>query len=346
MGCPEVLPMRQRARSLSVTAMWLAKGPATRPVGWLCCDLRHRCWPHARAGAWVAVAVIAALAPAGVLAAQPGLSGLGPPANVTLVSAVRAAAADQASDYTLMVTPSSVTANSSVTFTLTFTADVNFDGGTVYLQVPAGWDPPVQTGGQGEVTCEAGCPAGVSLNGTTIVIPDLANVPVITVTYLATVPDSASTGTFTTAAQLTDRGAIQPSVTEQVSVSASTISPSQSPTTTTPSQSATTTTPSQSATTTSAPTSPSSSPIGGSGSRVPGQLVAGVAIAGIASLLLAVWLVRRRPVLAAAQSVRAVPHTGRPAEFSVRVTGAEPTRTVRIEPHSGTATTSIMEVEP
>jgi len=60
---------------------------------------------------------------------------------------------------------------------------------------------------------------------------------------------------------------------------------------------------------------------------------------------------RRKPArspeqAAMAQDVRAVPDTARPDIVSVHDTGREPTHTVRLEPHPGTITTTIMEGRP
>jgi hypothetical protein len=56
--------------------------------------------------------------------------------------------------------------------------------------------------------------------------------------------------------------------------------------------------------------------------------------------------VRAREQIAMAQDVRAVPDTARPDMVSVHDTGLEPTHTVRLEPHSGTITTTIKEGRP
>ncbi|MGO8957423.1 MAG: hypothetical protein ACLQFR_08665 [Streptosporangiaceae bacterium] len=57
------------------------------------------------------------------------------------------------------------------------------------------------------------------------------------------------------------------------------------------------------------------------------------------------WLVRRRPMPASAQSVRAVPEAGPPAVLTVHTSGTPPARTVRIEPHPDAGTTTIEEAE-
>ncbi len=250
--------------------------------------------------------------------------------------------------YSLSVAPGSATAGSTTTFTLTFTAQVSFDGGSAYLQVPAGWSPPQQTapGSPGYISCTSGCLATPTVSGMTIDVPDLAGVPDIVVSYLATVPGPAASDAFTAAVQQTAQGAPQTVASASVTVSGSTVSPSSGASTGTasisPSSGVST---SSSGTATGGTTSTSTKGGGGSASHPVVLLLAG-AVAAVALVLLGVWLARRRPVPVTGQAVQAVPHSGQPAQVGVRPAGTEPTRTVRIEPHPGSASTTIEEPQP
>lgn len=79
-----------------------------------------------------------------------------------------------------------------------------------------------------------------------------------------------------------------------------------------------------------------------SDTSVPAGLALG---AGFAVVLFARRRHHNRPALGPGSSVRAVPRDGPPPRLSVRVTGTQPTRTVRIEPHPGTTATDE-EPEP
>ena len=75
----------------------------------------------------------------------------------------------------------------------------------------------------------------------------------------------------------------------------------------------------------------------GSDTSVP----AGLALAaGLGVVLFARSRQRHRPALAPGSNVQAVPWDGPPTRLSIRVTGTQPTRTLRIEPHHGATTTN------
>jgi hypothetical protein len=271
-------------------------------------------------------------------------------------------------DGTLSVEPSSlILAGQPYLFKLRFSATVNFDHGWIELTVPPGWPTPTQgaAGSQGDVSCvpdECG-PLTFSPHNVTIG-PALALRPTVAIDYFATVPATASTVTFT--------AVVTPAYhfTATSSVAVAVIPASTPPTSPTPSASPTTptsaTTPTLATTPTSpvsaiSPTRPLTSPSRGAGVaasssrsaglpphqglwRLVGQdtsiPVALVLAAGFAVVLFAGWRQHHRPVLTPGSSVRAVPRAGPPHQPSLRVTGKEPTRTVRIEPHPGTTTTN------
>jgi hypothetical protein len=304
---------------------------------------RCGCWLRALAGTCVAAglaAVGAQLPPAGASAAQPRADGFGPSAGVALVSAVSLAAA-QPNYATLTLMPTSVTAGVITQFSLTFAALMPFKGGTVAVQVPAGWAAPTHTGSAGSpgftsVTWTGPGPPTVTLSTTTITITDIAlgTDQVVTVSYWAAALQPASspseTVSFAATAQQFASSAMQ-SLTGQVTV----MSPVSS-----------STSPASSSTSPVSSSSSSRTGRGGSGSHVPVGLVLGVAAAVGAVMLLAWRLVRHRPVPLTAQTVRAMPNAGPPAHLAVHTTGTEPTLTVRIEPHPDAGTTSIEELWP
>ena len=278
------------------------------------------------------------------------MGGFGPVAGVSLVAAVLPGDADQPTDGTLAISPKGANAGSSQTFTLTFTATVRLVGGTVILQVPAGWPPPqalpVGTEGYTTSTC-VGCtlttdPTAmtITITGLTLAPPGTTTPSSLAVMYPATVPGSAASDTFTAMVQQTRSSALLSSGSAPVAVAPVT----STPVTTRATTPATTpvTTPATTPVTTQASTSPSSSQPTNSpdGSRGPILLVLGL-VAGLALVLLAGWFVRPRPV-----RVRAVPHAGPPAQLSVHATGTDATHTVRIEPHPGAATTTTEERGP
>ena len=93
------------------------------------------------------------------------------------------------------------------------------------------------------------------------------------------------------------------------------------------------------------------SPIGTKGARPPAGLLAAAAIIlAVGAVALTLARHRRRlpphPPTAPGLSVRAVPQAGPPRLVSVRTTGTDATTTVRIEPSSGTSTTTIEEARP
>jgi hypothetical protein len=302
------------------------------------------------------------------------------PSDATFTAAVKPRPSDltATSSMTVAVTPSygtlsvapssSVTAGASYDFVLKFSAIVNFDDdGWIELTVPPGWPTPTQgaADSQGNVSCvpdECG-PLTFSPHNVTIG-PALALRPTVAIDYFATVPATASTVTFT--------AVVTPAYhfTATSSVAVAVIPASTPPTSPTPSASPTTptsaTTPTLATTPTSpvsaiSPTRPLTSPSRGAGVaasssrsaglpphqglwRLVGQdtsiPVALVLAAGFAVVLFAGWRQHHRPVLTPGSSVRAVPRAGPPHQPSLRVTGKEPTRTVRIEPHPGTTTTN------
>jgi hypothetical protein len=311
-------------------------------------SLRRGCWLCALLGACVAAGLAgigAQLSPPGANPAAPRAGGAGPPATVALVSAVSAvslAAAQQ--DYaTLTPVTMSVTAGVGTQFTFTFTAVMTFKGGIVSLQVPSGWPDPTTgpPGSQGFSSVASSNPnqAIPTFNGATITITDVDLGPgqTITVSYSAAAPQPTSPPgevfSFAATAQQFPHSVMQ-SLASQVTVT-SPVSASTSP-----------------ASASTSPASASASPVsartgtGGSGSDVAVPLVLGLAAAIAAVALLARRLVRRRVVPVTGQSVRAVSHTGPPAQLTVHKTGTEPTRTVRIEPHPDAGTTTIQELDP
>jgi hypothetical protein len=322
-------------------------------------SLRRGCWLCALLGACVAAGLAgigAQLSPPGANPAAPRAGGAGPPATVALVSAVSLAAAQQ--DYaTLTPVTMSVTAGVGTQFTFTFTAVTTFKGGILSLQVPSGWPDPTTgpPGSQGFSSVASSNPnqAIPTFNGATITITDVDLGPgqTITVSYSAAAPQPTSPPgevfSFAATAQQFPHSVMQ-SLASQVTVT-SPVSASTSP------ASASTSPASASASPASASASPapaSASPVsartgtGGSGSDVAVPLVLGLAAAIAAVALLARRLVRRRVVPVTGQSVRAVSHTGPPAQLTVHKTGTEPTRTMRIEPHPDAGTTTIQELEP
>jgi hypothetical protein len=299
-------------------------------------------------------------------------------ACLTATIARTTGAVAQPSDGTLYVSPSPVSAGTEHYFTLEFAATVGFDQGTIALTVPPGWPVPINDASgnsSGDVSCVSGECQNLSVNGSTITI-DIAAAftPTIYVGYWATVPASgAPSATFSAVVQPGPRlqsGQTQTEVT--VTPVSATPTPSVTPTPTptpsatatpTPTPSATPTpsisvtpTPTPSVTTSPTPrsTSPSvtsptpepsrSTPPGPPGIWTDVPVASGV-VAGFAMVLFTGWRLHRRPLTMAGTSVRAVPRGGPPPRLTVRATGTEPTRTVRIEPHPGTTITSE-EPEP
>ena len=80
------------------------------------------------------------------------------------------------------------------------------------------------------------------------------------------------------------------------------------------------------------------------------MIAAAAIILAVAAVALTLARHRRRlpphPPTAPGLSVRAVPQAGPPRLVSVRTTGTDATTTVRIEPSSGTSTTTIEEARP
>jgi hypothetical protein len=252
----------------------------------------------------------------------------------------------------LHVLPASVTQGVSYSFTLQFTTNVNFDGGSITLTVPPDWPTPVNAaaGAQDNVSCDPTVCAQLSTSGQNIIIQPAQNqTPTITVDYDAMVPATATGATFMATEQATRFGL---SSTTSQTVTAT---PSPSVVATTPSSTVTDTvsvtpsTPISSATTTPAiqqSTTPASTPASASTKTPPPAgrdpvLSLPVALGvtgGFALVLFAGWRQHHRSPGGPGSSVRAVPRSGPPPRLSVRTTGREPTRTVRIEPHPGTTT--------
>jgi len=304
----------------------------------------RRVWPRALAGAFLAAAIV----------------GLGSPA---------ALAATPTAIGTLSVSPGTVTAGvpQPFTLTLTFTAQAVIPDGTVNIQVPLGWPlPETQTPGTpGYTVCAACGPGLLAVAGRTITVTNVSIAPAsafvrvelssISVTYSATLPAYAPGGTFTATAQQSPRLVPVSTNSEVVTVTtpgsplpsvtvSSPVSPPPSPS---PSASQTVSpSPSPSRSLSSAPlVSPTITHVpDGSGSGVPIALVLGLA-AAFAAILGVGRLLRHRRAPLTAQSVRAVPGEGPPPQVSVRATGADATRTVRIEPHAGVAVTTLEEAE-
>jgi hypothetical protein len=251
----------------------------------------------------------------------------------------------------LNVLPTSVTQGVSYTFTLQFTTNVNFDGGSITLTVPQGWPTPVNgaAGAQDNVTCDPAVCANYYTAGQSIIIEPAQNqTPTITVDYDAMVPATATGATFMATEQAT-RYSYSSTTSQTV-----TATPTPSVVSTTPSSTVTDTvsvtpstpTPSHTATpTVRQSTSPAGSPPSTSTKTPPPArdpvLSLPVALGitgGFALVLFAGWRQHHRPPPGPGSSVRAVPQAGPPPRLSVRTTGREPTRTVRIEPHPGTTT--------
>src|ERR1700761_8019365 len=259
----------------------------------------------------------------------------------------------------LQVSPTSVTQGALTPFVLNFTSTVNFRGGSVTLTVPSGWPVPVlaPAGSQnnGDVSCAAGeCAAPPTISGQNITLQPAQNItPAVTVDYYATVPTGAPDAIFT--AVMAPTPAAGPIATSSATV---TMTPSPVVAPTSPSTVTATVTATPSTVMASTPASSvSSTPTIGHVTSEPGTpsftstatpqpardpvLSLPVALgitSGFALLLVAGWRQHHRPAPGPGSSVRAVPRAGPPPRLSVRTTGREPTRTVRIEPHPGTTT--------
>jgi hypothetical protein len=283
------------------------------------------------------------------------LAGVCVGAGLAAVSVSTNALAGAQQNYaTFSVTPTSVTAGEVTEFTFTVTAQENFKGGVVIVQVPDGWAPPTTTGsadspGFTSVATQGPQQPNLSTGSMTITVADIALAPgqVLTISYSAAAAQPADqpseTVSFTGTAQQF-ASSTQQQLVSQVDVTSSVPpqSPSASPTQTPPSSSTPTATPSSSSP---APSRSSSTPLPGPGGSNSHTILFGLVAAFLVGVLV-VWLVRRRPVPVTEQRIRATPHAGPPAQVAVRKTSAEPTLTVRIEPHPDAGTTTIEEVSP
>ncbi|HEY2443040.1 MAG TPA: NEW3 domain-containing protein [Streptosporangiaceae bacterium] len=271
-----------------------------------------------------------------------------------LGSAAMSSSANPDGVGTMTVSPASVTAGqvSTLTFTYTDTSDTELKGGEVTLTVPPGWTPPVQAAGPGGVSagCPLGCTVTVLRDSPTIVISNLSVPPGqgFTITYAqATAPGEAGSSVFTAGERSFSDGTLTPLLSSPIeTVTASSVgSPSNSASASpTPSPSASVTASASASASASAGRSVlvSSGPAGSPPTSAAGppwtrwQVVLELVLLAAVVLAIGVVAVLRATRVTVPSRVRAVPHAGPPASVTVQDTGAEPTLSVRIEPHADT----------